>query len=98
MIAQMDQWLAHYAVLTAQKYPHADANRAGTGAAGSRLCLPLLYEFSFASPSFVHIFPYSVQIYYVIRDYIGFGGLTTYRYDSTHEGIITCNFTKGLKH
>lgn len=34
MIAQMDQWLAHYAVLTAQKYPHADANRAGTGAAG----------------------------------------------------------------
>lgn len=34
MIAQMDQWLAQYAALTAQKYPHADANQAGTGAAG----------------------------------------------------------------
>ncbi len=34
MIKQMDKWLAHYAELTTQKYPHANANRAGTGAAG----------------------------------------------------------------
>lgn len=34
MITQMDQWLAYYAALTAQKYPHADAAQAGTGAAG----------------------------------------------------------------
>lgn len=34
MIAKMDQWLAQYAALTAQKYPHADANQAGAGAAG----------------------------------------------------------------
>lgn len=34
MIAQMDRWLAQYAALTAQKYPQADANQAGTGAAG----------------------------------------------------------------
>lgn len=34
MIMQMDKWLAHYAALTAKKYPHANANQAGTGAAG----------------------------------------------------------------
>lgn len=34
MIMQMDKWLAHYAELTAKKYPHANANQAGTGAAG----------------------------------------------------------------
>lgn len=34
MIKQMDKWLARYAELTTQKYPHANANRAGTGAAG----------------------------------------------------------------
>lgn len=34
MILQMDRWLAHYAELTAEKYPYADANQAGTGAAG----------------------------------------------------------------
>ena len=34
MIAQMDEWLAHYAKLTGEKYPKADMNQAGTGAAG----------------------------------------------------------------
>lgn len=34
MILQMDKWLAHYAELTAKNYSHADANQAGTGAAG----------------------------------------------------------------
>ena len=34
MITQMDKWLARYAELTAKKYPHANANQAGTGAAG----------------------------------------------------------------
>lgn len=34
MIAQMDQWVAHYAQLTVQKYPHANANQPGAGAAG----------------------------------------------------------------
>lgn len=34
MIAQMDQWLEHYAALTAKKYPNANAKQAGTGAAG----------------------------------------------------------------
>ena len=34
MIAQMDEWLAHYAKLTGEKYPRADMNQAGTGAAG----------------------------------------------------------------
>lgn len=34
MISQMDQWLAHYAELTVQKYPHANAHQPGTGAAG----------------------------------------------------------------
>ena len=34
MILQMDKWLAHYAKLTTEKYSHADANQAGTGAAG----------------------------------------------------------------
>ena len=34
MILQMDKWLAHYAELTAENYSHADANQAGTGAAG----------------------------------------------------------------
>lgn len=34
MIKQMDKWLARYVELTTQKYPHANANRAGTGAAG----------------------------------------------------------------
>lgn len=34
MIAQMDQWLAHYATLTAKKYSNANAEQAGTGAAG----------------------------------------------------------------
>ena len=34
MIKQMDKWLARYAELTTQKYPHANANQVGTGAAG----------------------------------------------------------------
>ena len=34
MIMQMDKWLANYAVLSGKKYPHANMNQAGTGAAG----------------------------------------------------------------
>lgn len=34
MIPQMDRWLARYAELTFQKYPGANANQPGTGAAG----------------------------------------------------------------
>lgn len=34
MIAQMDEWFAHYAKLTGEKYPKADMNQTGTGAAG----------------------------------------------------------------
>ena len=34
MIADMDQWLFHYARLTKETYPHANWNQAGTGAAG----------------------------------------------------------------
>lgn len=34
MIMQMDKWLACYAKLTSDKYPHANAKQAGTGAAG----------------------------------------------------------------
>ena len=34
MIEQMDQWLDSYAKLTTEKYPHANAKQAGTGAAG----------------------------------------------------------------
>ena len=34
MIADMDQWLFHYARLTQETYPHANWNQAGTGAAG----------------------------------------------------------------
>ena len=34
MIMQMDKWLANYAVLSREKYPHANMNQAGTGAAG----------------------------------------------------------------
>lgn len=34
MIVQMDEWLAHYAKLTGEKYPKADMNQTGTGAAG----------------------------------------------------------------
>lgn len=34
MIADMDQWLFHYAKLTQETYPHANWNQAGTGAAG----------------------------------------------------------------
>ena len=34
MISEMDQWLAHYAKLTSEKYENADANYPGTGAAG----------------------------------------------------------------
>lgn len=34
MIINMDKWLAHYAKLTAEKYEKANANQAGTGAAG----------------------------------------------------------------
>lgn len=34
MIAQMDQWLAHYAALAKARYPKADALQEGTGAAG----------------------------------------------------------------
>lgn len=34
MIEQMDKWLAHYAALTGEKYPRANRNQAGTGAAG----------------------------------------------------------------
>ena len=34
MILQMDEWLSHYAHLTHDKYPKADMEQAGTGAAG----------------------------------------------------------------
>ena len=34
MIMQMDKWLANYAVLSREKYPHANMSQAGTGAAG----------------------------------------------------------------
>ncbi|MDO5099970.1 MAG: glycerate kinase [Eubacteriales bacterium] len=34
MIMQMDKWLAYYAYLTKEKYPSADMNYPGTGAAG----------------------------------------------------------------
>lgn len=34
MIADMDNWLAHYARLTQEKYPDADMEKPGTGAAG----------------------------------------------------------------
>lgn len=34
MIMQMDKWLAYYANLTKTKYPKANKNQAGTGAAG----------------------------------------------------------------
>ena len=34
MIVQMDKWLSHYAHLTHDKYPKADMEQAGTGAAG----------------------------------------------------------------
>lgn len=34
MIMQMDKWLAYYAKLTCEQYPHANAKQAGTGAAG----------------------------------------------------------------
>ena len=34
MIIQMDNWLKRYAYLTQEKYPQADMNKAGTGAAG----------------------------------------------------------------
>ena len=34
MIMQMDKWLAYYAALSGEKYPHANMNQAGTGAAG----------------------------------------------------------------
>jgi glycerate kinase len=34
MIMQMDKWLAYYAALSREKYPKANPNQAGTGAAG----------------------------------------------------------------
>lgn len=34
MIVQMDQWLQDYAALAARRFPNADAEQAGTGAAG----------------------------------------------------------------
>lgn len=34
MIMQMDKWLADYAAVSGKKYPHANKNQAGTGAAG----------------------------------------------------------------
>lgn len=34
MVRQMDQWLADYAELAREKYPHADPCAEGTGAAG----------------------------------------------------------------
>ena len=34
MIMQMDKWLAYYAALSKEKYPHANMKQAGTGAAG----------------------------------------------------------------
>lgn len=34
MILQMDKWLAYFAAISREKYPHADMNQAGTGAAG----------------------------------------------------------------
>ena len=34
MIMQMDKWLAYYAALSREKYPNANMNQAGTGAAG----------------------------------------------------------------
>ncbi|MGN0362890.1 MAG: glycerate kinase [Bilifractor sp.] len=34
MVMQMDKWLAYYAALSREKYPKANPNEAGTGAAG----------------------------------------------------------------
>lgn len=34
MIAQMDEWLGHYAALAGERYPRANARQEGTGAAG----------------------------------------------------------------
>lgn len=34
MITEMDKWLSYYAVLASKKFPKADMNQAGTGAAG----------------------------------------------------------------
>jgi glycerate kinase len=34
MVREMDQWLSCYAALSGEKYPKADPNQAGTGAAG----------------------------------------------------------------
>lgn len=34
MVVQMDQWLSDYAALAREKFPQADAEKAGTGAAG----------------------------------------------------------------
>ena len=34
MIMQMDKWQAYFAALSREKYPHANMNQAGTGAAG----------------------------------------------------------------
>ena len=34
MVIQMDRWLCNYAALSKEKYPNADMNKAGTGAAG----------------------------------------------------------------
>lgn len=34
MIIQMDKWLAYFAALSREKYPHANMKQAGTGAAG----------------------------------------------------------------
>jgi glycerate kinase len=34
MIKQMDKWLSQYATLASEKYPNANPNQAGTGAAG----------------------------------------------------------------
>lgn len=62
MIAQMDQWLAHYAVLTAQKYPHADANRAGTDAAGG-----LGFAFLSYMSSHLHHPPLSIYFRTTVR-------------------------------
>ena len=43
MIMQMDKWLADYAGLTQKKYPKANMNQAGTGAAGGLVFAFLSY-------------------------------------------------------
>lgn len=34
MVMKMDQWMSHYAAVSEEKYPHAEAGKEGAGAAG----------------------------------------------------------------